>query len=180
MLDALDPTKPITLDIDSGGGSVFAGLRIYNAMIEAKVHVNTYCNSMAASMAAVLFAAGDHRTVGNGCQFLIHQIAAGTQGKMKNMEDDMTNFAAIQTKLLEILVENSGLSHEILREMFKYDLYYNAAEIMEMGFADEVSGDKPRHHKAGDRNIREALRPENRKRLQIMETLGSSPLSPQP
>lgn len=163
VLDSLDPTQPITLEIDSGGGSVYHGLRLYNAMKASKSPIHTHANGMAASMAAILLIAGDEREATPESRILIHQVSAGTMGKTDDMEHDINHVNTLQDDLYEIISENTGLSMDDIRRIAGSDVFYDGEESVRLGFIDRlVDSKKGRDIEPGSRQVPDSLYPENR------------------
>jgi ATP-dependent Clp protease protease subunit len=162
LLDTLDPYSPIEFVIDSGGGSVSQGLEIITTMDEISAPVHTICPTGVQSMAATIFAAGDHRTVTENCQFMIHFASFGPRHVTMNASQtnfsDNNNWLAIQS-----MMATTGLSQEVLEDIMAQDVFYIGEEIVALGFADEL---RPRQTEprvaALPHGIPENLLPENR------------------
>ena len=109
-LAAEDPDKDINLYINSPGGSVTAGMAIYDTMQYVKCDVSTICIGLAASMGAFLLSAGTKgkRLALPNAEIMIHQPSAGTKGKVTDMEIDVEHFLRIKKNLNEILANNTG------------------------------------------------------------------------
>lgn len=172
VLNEIDSTKPITIVFDSPGGYVYNGLMLYNAMMSSKAPIHTVCDTITASMAAVLFAAGDHRVAKAGCHFMIHEL--GSSGNISGKTTDFLTFTEfaidLENILLRILSENSGLSMSEIRTLGEYETFYDAEEIARLGFADVVDARKPRQ--LGDtRDIPEDLLPANRIKKNIVDKM---------
>lgn len=173
VLDGLRSDKPITLVIDSPGGSVYDGLRLYNAMKTSKSHIHTVVNGMAASMGAIILIAGDSREATPESRVLIHQVSAGTGGKTYDMEQDLNHINTLQDDLYEIIAENTGLSMQDVRRISMSDVFYDAEESLRLGFIDKLTDTKPgRDIKAGSRDVPEHLYPENRVRDYYLKRSG--------
>ena len=165
--------KPVTLVINSPGGGVFAGLNLYNAMMASRSPVNTVCDGMAASMAAVLLSAGAHRTANDGCAYMMHEVGAGAPGGQTTDHIKWTDMiVSVENLLLQILSENSGLSMADVRTLGEFETFWNAEETLALGFVDEVTGGKPRDLAAGSRGIPSDLLPKKRIARQIAERMG--------
>ena len=110
FLEAKDPDKDIQLYINSPGGSVTAGMAIYDTMQYIKCDVSTICVGLAASMGAFLLSSGakGKRIALPNAEIMIHQPSAGTQGKVTDMESDVEHFLRIKQRLNKILAENTG------------------------------------------------------------------------
>ena len=114
FLEAKDPDKDIQLYINSPGGSVTAGMAIYDTMQYIKCDVSTICVGLAASMGAFLLSSGakGKRIALPNADIMIHQPSAGTQGKVTDMESDVEHFLRIKQRLNKILAENTGKTPE--------------------------------------------------------------------
>ena len=118
-LEAQDPDKDIQMYINSPGGSVTAGMAIYDTMQYIKCDVSTICIGMAASMGAFL-------------------LSSGTKGKVTDMEIDVEHFLKIKRNLNKILSENTGKSVEQVKEDSERDRWMTAEEAREYGLVDKV------------------------------------------
>ena len=116
-LEAQDPDKEIQFYINSPGGAVTAGMAIYDTMQYIKAEVSTICIGMAASMGAFLLSSGakGKRIALPNAEIMIHQPAAGTQGKVTDMEIDVERFLKIKDRLNRILAENTGKTVEEIK-----------------------------------------------------------------
>ena len=114
FLEAKDPDKDIQLYINSPGGSVTAGMAIYDTMQYIKCDVSTICVGLAASMGAFLLSSGTKgkRIALPNAEIMIHQPSAGTQGKVTDMESDVEHFLRIKQRLNKILAEKTGKTPE--------------------------------------------------------------------
>jgi len=139
-LEAQDPDKDIQLYINSPGGSVTAGMAIYDTMQYIKCDVSTICVGMAASMGAFLLAAGAEgkRIALPNAEIMIHQPSAGTQGKVTDMEIDVEHFLKIKKKINEILAEKTGKSADQVKLDSERDKWMSAEEAKEYGLIDKV------------------------------------------
>ena len=113
-LEAQDPDKDIQMYINSPGGSVTAGMAIYDTMQYIKCDVSTICIGMAASMGAFLLSSGARgkRIALPNAEIMIHQPSAGTQGKVTDMEIDVEHFLKLKKRLNQILADNTGKDPE--------------------------------------------------------------------
>jgi ATP-dependent Clp endopeptidase proteolytic subunit ClpP len=136
------PGKPLVITLMSPGGSVVTGRAIYDHLRELSArghHITVKCRGMAASMGGILLQAGDKRLVGPESMVLIHEVSAGTYGKVGYMEDDVEYFKLLWVKLSEILAKRSTMSaEEIRKKAHKFDWWLTAEEAVELGFADEI------------------------------------------
>ncbi len=140
FLELEDPDKPISLYINSPGGSVSAGLAIYDSMQFVKPTVSTLCLGMAASMAAVLFSAGakGSRYVLPNSKVMIHQPMGGAQGQETEILIQAEEIKKTRKKLNEILALHTGQSFEKIQLDTERDFYMTANEAIEYGIADEI------------------------------------------
>ena len=140
FLEADDPDKDIQLYINSPGGSVTAGMAIYDTMQYIKCDVSTVCIGMAASMGAFLLAGGKKgkRFALPNAEIMIHQPSAGTQGKVTDMEIDVEHVLRIKRHLNEMLAANTGKSVEQVSADTERDHWLTAAEAKEYGLIDQV------------------------------------------
>jgi ATP-dependent Clp protease protease subunit len=141
FLEAENPEKDISLYINSPGGSISAGLAIYDTMQYIKPDVSTYCVGQAASMAAVLFAAGQKgkRTLLPNSRVLIHQPwLSGLQGQQTDIEIHAKDMLTMRDKLDEILAFHTGKPKEEVHRDTERDRILAAQEAVEYGLADRV------------------------------------------
>ena len=139
-LESVDPDKDISLYINSPGGSVSAGLAIYDTMQYIKCDVSTICIGMAASMGAFLLSSGTKgkRIALPNAEIMIHQPSAGTQGKVTDMEIDVEHFLKIKQRLNRIMAENTGKTPEQIKSDSERDNWMIAEEAREYGLVDKV------------------------------------------
>lgn len=140
FLEAQDPDKDIQLYINSPGGSVTAGMAIYDTMQYIKCDVQTICSGMAASMGAFLLSSGakGKRIALPNAEIMIHQPSAGTQGKVTDMEIDVEHFLRIKKHLNEILAENCGKDVATVKADTERDRWLTAEEAKEYGIIDQI------------------------------------------
>jgi ATP-dependent Clp protease protease subunit len=141
FLEAENPEKDISLYINSPGGSVSAGMAIYDTMQYIKPDVATYCVGQAASMAAVLLASGakGKRTLLPNSRVLIHQpLISGLQGQQTDIEIHAKDMLAMRDRLDEILAYHTGKSKEEIHRDTERDRILSAKEAVEYGLADRV------------------------------------------
>ena len=140
FLEADDPNKDIQLYINSPGGSVTAGLAIYDTMQYVKCDVSTICVGMAASMGAFLLSSGakGKRIALPNAEIMIHQPSAGTQGKVTDMEIDVEHFLRIKKNLNEILASNTGKTAEEVKAASERDHWMTADEAKDFGLVDKI------------------------------------------
>ena len=139
-LEAQDPDKDIQFYINSPGGSVTAGMAIYDTMRYIKCDVSTICVGMAASMGAFLLSAGTKgkRMALPNAEIMIHQPSAGTQGQITDMAIHMKRLQTIKERMNRILADNTGKSVEEVTAACERDNFMTAQEAMEFGIIDRV------------------------------------------
>ena len=139
-LEAQDPDKDIQFYINSPGGAVTAGMAIYDTMQYIKADVSTICIGMAASMAAFLLSSGakGKRMALPNAEIMIHQPAAGTQGKVTDMAIDVERFLRIKKHMNQILADNTGRTVEEIQRDTERDHWFTADEAKEYGLVDQV------------------------------------------
>ncbi|MBQ6003413.1 MAG: ATP-dependent Clp endopeptidase proteolytic subunit ClpP [Clostridia bacterium] len=140
FLEAEDPDKDIYMYINSPGGSVSAGMAIYDTMQYVKCDVSTICIGMAASMGAFLLNAGakGKRKALPNSEIMIHQPLGGAQGQATDIEIQARQILKIKDKLSQIMAEKTGRDIEELRKDMERDFYMSAEEAKEYGIIDEV------------------------------------------
>ena len=140
FLEAEDPKKDIQLYINSPGGSVSAGMAIYDTMRYIKCDVSTICLGMAASMGAFLLAGGTKgkRFALPNSTIMIHQPSGGAQGQATEIQIVAEHIAQTKKKLNEILAENTGQPLEVVERDTDRDHYMNAEEAKAYGLIDGV------------------------------------------
>lgn len=140
FLESSDPEKDIHLYINSPGGSITAGLGIYDVMQYIKSPVSTYCVGMAASMGAVLLAAGEKgkRHALPHARIMIHQPWGGAKGQAADIAIQAKEILYLKTRLNEILAKHSGKSVDQLKKDTDRDNYLSARDAVEYGLIDKV------------------------------------------
>ena len=140
FLEAEDPDKDIMLYINSPGGSVTAGMAIYDTMRYLKCEVSTLCIGMAASMGAFLLAAGTKgkRMALPNSEIMIHQPSAGTQGQITDMAIHLKRLETIKARMNRILAENTGKSVEEVTAACERDNFMTSDEAQAFGLIDRV------------------------------------------
>ena len=140
FLEAEDPEKDIHLYINSPGGSVSAGLAIYDTMQYIKCDVSTICIGMAASMGAFLLAGGakGKRLALPNAEIMIHQPSGGAKGQATEIQIAAENILKTKKKLNEILAANTGKPYDVIAADTERDHYMSAQEAMEYGLIDNV------------------------------------------
>ncbi len=144
FLQSVDADKDIQLYINSPGGSVSAGLGIYDTMQLVSCDVATICTGMAASMGAVLLTAGaaGKRSALPHSRVMIHQPLGGVQGQASDIEITAREIAKTKRELYEILSAHSGKSIDIIERDADRDYWLTAAEAAEYGLIDKVIGQR--------------------------------------
>ena len=139
-LEAQDPDKDIQFYINSPGGSVTAGMAIYDTMQYIKCDVATICVGMAASMGAFLLSAGTKgkRMALPNAEIMIHQPSAGTQGQITDMAIHMKRLETIKSRMNHILAENTGKSVEVVTAACERDNFMTSEEARGFGIIDRV------------------------------------------
>jgi ATP-dependent Clp protease protease subunit len=139
-LDSSDPGKDISIYINSPGGSVYAGLGIYDTMQFIGSKVSTICTGIAASMASVLLVAGEKgkRFGLKHARVMIHQPLGGMQGQASDMEITVRQIIKVKEELYTIISEHSGKPYEQIETDSDRDYWMNATESKEYGMIDEI------------------------------------------
>lgn len=139
-LEGQDPAKDISLYINSPGGSVTAGLAIYDTMQYVKCDVSTICMGMAASMGAFLLTAGakGKRYALPNSDIMIHQPSGGTQGQATDIKIQADHMLQIKKKLNEIFSERTGQPIEVIAKDTERDNFMTAEEAVRYGLIDKV------------------------------------------
>lgn len=140
FLAAEDPDKDINLYINSPGGSVTAGMAIYDTMQYIKPDVSTICIGMAASMGAFLLSGGQKgkRFALPNAEIMIHQPSGGARGQATEIRIVAENILKTKKKLNQILANNTGKSYDDIERDTERDNYMSALEAKEYGLIDEV------------------------------------------
>ena len=139
-LESQDPDKDIQLYINSPGGSVTAGMAIYDTMQYIKCDVSTICIGMAASMGAFLLSSGakGKRFALPNAEIMIHQPSAGTQGQITDMAIHLKRLEVIKKRMNRILADNTGKPVEVVTADCERDNFMSAEEAAEYGLIDKV------------------------------------------
>lgn len=140
FLESEDPGKDINFYINSPGGSVTAGMAIYDTMNYIKCDVSTICIGMAASMGAFLLAGGTKgkRFALPNAEVMIHQPSGGARGQATDIKIVADNIIKTRKKLNEILAKNTGKSLEVIEVDTERDYYMSAEEAREYGIIDGI------------------------------------------
>lgn len=140
FLESEDPNKDISLYINSPGGSVTAGMAIYDTMQYIKCDVSTICMGMAASMGAFLLAGGTKgkRMILPNAEVMIHQPSGGARGQATDIKIVADNILKTKRKLNEILAANTGKPLEVIEVDTERDNYMTAEEALAYGLVDSI------------------------------------------
>lgn len=140
FLEAEDPDKDISLYINSPGGSITAGLAIYDTMRYIRCDVSTICIGMAASMGAFLLAGGakGKRMALPNAEIMIHQPLGGAQGQATEIEIAAKHILLTKEKMNRMLAENTGKDYEVIAADTERDNWKSAQEALEYGLIDKV------------------------------------------
>ena len=140
FLESADPDRDIQIYLNSPGGSVYAGLGIYDTMQIVKPHVATICTSIAASMAAVLLCAGERgkRSGLKHARVMIHQPLGGVQGQASDIEITAREILKLKDELYHIIADHTGQPFDKVSRDSDRDYWMAAAEAKKYGMIDEV------------------------------------------
>src|ERR1700728_746824 len=140
FLQMEDPKRDINIYINSPGGSVTAGLAIYDTMQYVTCDVATYCVGVAASMGAILLTAGTKgkRYALPNSDIMIHQVSGGAQGTASDVERTVEHMFKLKKRLIAILARHTGKDDETVKHDSDRDYYMSAAEAKEYGLVDMV------------------------------------------
>ncbi len=146
FLESVDSKKDILLYINSPGGSVYAGLGMYDTMQYVAPDVATICTGMAASMGAVLMTGGakGKRSALPHARIMIHQPSGGMQGQSRDMEITLKQMQELRKDLYSIISSHSGRTYEEIERDSDRDYWMRAAEAKEYGLIDEVLERNPK------------------------------------
>ncbi len=150
FLESEDAEKPINFYINSPGGSVTAGMSIYDAMKFVKAPVHTLCLGQAASMGAFLLSSGDERRALPNSRIMIHQPLGGMQGQATDMQIHMNEMLRIKEMLNAIVAANTGKSVKEIERDCERDNFMSSEEAKKYGLIDEVVPANKKHkHNVG-------------------------------
>ena len=140
FLESQDPKKEIKLYVNSPGGSVTAGLAIYDTMQFVKCDVSTICVGLAASMGAVLLAAGkkSRRFVLPNSEVMLHQVMGGAEGQAVEIEISARHIIKVKDRLNKILAKHAGQSLKQIEKDTDRDFFMSAEEAKAYGLVDEI------------------------------------------
>jgi ATP-dependent Clp protease, protease subunit len=140
FLESVDTKSPISIYLNTPGGSVYAGLGIYDTMQFIGSPISTICTGMAASMGAILLCAGEKgkRTALPHSRILIHQPLGGVSGQASDIEIEAREIAKIKEELYTILSDHTGQPYNKIWQDADRDYWMKASEAKEYGMIDEV------------------------------------------
>ncbi len=140
FLESSDSDKPIHFYINSPGGSIYAGLGIYDVMQYVRPEVSTYCTGLAASMGAFLLTAGSkgNRYALPNARIMIHQPLGGARGQATDIEIMANEILYLKKKLNQMLVEHTGKPLDFIEKATDRDRYLSAEEAIEYGLIDKI------------------------------------------
>nr|WP_238319303.1 ATP-dependent Clp endopeptidase proteolytic subunit ClpP [Parvularcula oceani] len=140
FLEADNPKKDVAFYINSPGGSVTAGLAMYDTMRYIRPQVSTMCVGLAASMGSLLLTAGDKgkRFSLPNSRIMVHQPSAGFQGQASDIERHARDIIATKKRLNEIYVEHTGQDYETIEKTLDRDTFMSPEESVEFGLIDQV------------------------------------------
>ena len=140
FLESTDPTKDIIMYINSPGGSVYAGLGIYDTMQYIKPDIATICTGLAASMGAVILASGadKKRSALPHSRIMIHQPMGGAQGQVADMEISLKQILELKKDLYQILSKHTGKTYNQIEKDSDRDYWMRATDAKKYGLIDEV------------------------------------------
>ena len=140
FLESADATRDVMIYVNSPGGSVYAGLGIYDTMQYIKPNVATCCVGIAASMAAVLLCAGEKnkRSALTHSRVMIHQPMGGAQGQVSEIEITYKEITKLKKELYEIIADHSGQPYEKVEKDSDRDYWMTSTEAKDYGMIDEV------------------------------------------
>ena len=139
-LESEDPDKDISIYINSPGGSIYAGLAIYDTMNFVKPDIATMCVGVAMSMGSLLLAAGakGKRAVLPNSRILIHQPSAGFEGQSTEIEIHAREILNVRARIDEIYAQHTGLTTDQVRQDMERDRFFTAEQAVEYGLVDRV------------------------------------------
>ena len=131
-------TVPIHLHVHSPGGSLFAGLSIYDTIKSCKSAVYTYVDGSAASAATLLVAAGKKRFMSKNSFMLIHQQQLEWAGKLDEFMDEIENQKELTETVVKIYLEETNMSEDQLKDILSHELWLNSEKCLELGLIDSI------------------------------------------
>ena len=139
-LESVDPTKDISMYINSGGGSVIDGLAIKGTMDFVSCDVSTICIGQACSMGALLLGCGakGKRYILPDSRVMVHQVSSGTRGTVMDQEIQLAESVKLNNRLHQIMAESCGKDFETMKQLCSRDYFMGADEAVEFGIVDKV------------------------------------------
>ena len=136
-----DNKESINIHINSPGGSAFDAVSIYNRLVESKLKVNVFIDSLAASAASFIAMAGDSIKMYKNSMFMIHQARAGVYGTSKSMLKMSSLLNKVDKNIIDIYAEKTGKSVKKISELMSEETWFSTSEAIEFGLADSVIED---------------------------------------
>ena len=134
----LDESPPIKVFINSGGGSITAGISSMDTILRCKVPIHTYVDGFAASAATFLSVVGSYRAMSRHSYMLIHQLSSSVWGTYANFEDEKQNLDLMMNTIRDVYKKYTKVPMKELSEILKHDLLWDARTCKEYGLIDEV------------------------------------------
>lgn len=132
------PTPDVKLHINSPGGSLFDGLAAVDAVRKSRAPIHSIIEGSAASAATLISVMAHKRSINKHSYMLIHQLSSGLYGKFEELLDDMQNNKALMDAIKNIYVEKTKIPANVLKEMLKKDLYFDAKQCLKYGLVDDI------------------------------------------
>lgn len=133
----IDP-PPIKVLINSGGGSIVAGISSMDTILRTKVPIHTYVDGFAASAATFLSVVGTHRLMSRNSYMLIHQLSSSFWGTYANFEDEKQNLDLMMKTIKDVYKEYTKVPMKELNSILKHDLLWDAKKCLDMGMIDQI------------------------------------------
>jgi|TARA_R110001592_G_scaffold80924_1_gene240593 ATP-dependent protease ClpP protease subunit len=133
----IDP-PPVKIMINSGGGSIVAGISSMDTIIRSKVPIHTYVDGFAASAATFLSVVGTHRLMSRNSYMLIHQLSTGFWGTYANFEDEKQNLDLMMKTIKDVYKKYTKVPMKQLDGILKHDLLWDAQKCLDMGMIDQI------------------------------------------
>ena len=131
-------TPPVKIMINSGGGSIVAGISSMDTIIRSKVPIHTYVDGFAASAATFLSVVGNHRLMSRNSYMLIHQLSSSFWGTYANFEDEKQNLDLMMKTIKEVYKKYTKVPMKELNSILKHDLLWDAQKCLDMGMIDQI------------------------------------------
>jgi len=154
FLEKQDETAPVTIYINSPGGSISDGFAIYDVMNKVKCPIITICTGMAASMAAFLLSSGTKgkRYALPNSTIMVHQPLGGVQGQATDIAIMANRIISLKHKMYNILAQNTGMEYKDVAQACDRDTYLSPEEAAQLGFIDEIIASTPKAYGSIDEN----------------------------